>query len=127
LSSTRAAQPREVEGGRPPPLRDPGGRTNRGHPRVRCNDGSGSVAIIRRTGARFRFCPGHHQLRASLGVRSGHPSVSDQGRPWHRAGPDGNSPALGIDGFGRYIVTYTHFNGSTGHFDIFSRRDVLGW
>jgi hypothetical protein len=39
---------------------------------------------------------------------------------------DGISPALGIDGFGRDIVTYTHFNGSTGHFDIFSRRDVLG-
>jgi len=71
--------------------------------------------------------PGHAFGFAPATISFGHPSVSDQGRPWHRAGPDGKSPALGIDGFGRYIVTYMHFNGSTGHFDIFSRRDVLGW
>jgi hypothetical protein len=37
----------------------------------------------------------------------------------------GSSPAISIDGYGRYVVTYTRFNSSTGHDDIFSRRYFL--
>jgi hypothetical protein len=42
------------------------------------------------------------------------------------AGPfDGNSPAVSIDGFGRYVITYGRFNPSTNRQDIFSRRFFL--
>jgi hypothetical protein len=34
-------------------------------------------------------------------------------------------PAISIDGFDRYLVTYERFNAATGHYDIFSRRDFL--
>jgi hypothetical protein len=37
----------------------------------------------------------------------------------------GNSPAVSIDGFGRYVVTYGRFNPSTNRQDIFSRRFFL--
>jgi hypothetical protein len=37
----------------------------------------------------------------------------------------GLHPAISIDGFGRYLVTYTRDNAATGHKDIFSRRDFL--
>jgi hypothetical protein len=37
----------------------------------------------------------------------------------------GSNPAISIDGFDRYLVTYQRFNASTGHEDIFSRRDFL--
>ena len=38
---------------------------------------------------------------------------------------DGNSPAVSIDGFGRYVLTYARFNPSTNRQDIFSRRFFL--
>jgi hypothetical protein len=38
----------------------------------------------------------------------------------------GFSPAISIDGLGRYVVTYTRSNAATGHDDVFSRRDSLG-
>ena len=34
-------------------------------------------------------------------------------------------PAISIDGFDRYLVTYSRFNSLSGHSDIFSRRDFL--
>jgi hypothetical protein len=37
----------------------------------------------------------------------------------------GVSPAVSIDGFGRYIVTYGRFNPATNRADIFSRRSFL--
>ena len=37
----------------------------------------------------------------------------------------GFDPAVSIDGSDRYLVTYTRFNSSSGHNDIFSRRDFL--
>jgi hypothetical protein len=37
----------------------------------------------------------------------------------------GNNPAVSIDGFGRYVLTYARFNPSTHHQDIFSRRFCL--
>ena len=37
----------------------------------------------------------------------------------------GVGPAISIDGFDRYLVTYTRFNSSSGLGDIFSRRDFL--
>jgi hypothetical protein len=37
----------------------------------------------------------------------------------------GTSPAVSIDGFGRYVVTYGRFNPSTNRQDIFSRRFFL--
>jgi hypothetical protein len=37
----------------------------------------------------------------------------------------GANAAISIDSFGRYVVTYTRFNSSTNHDDIFSRRDLL--
>jgi hypothetical protein len=45
------------------------------------------------------------------------------------AAPDqtlGASPAISIDGFNRFVVTYQRYDPSTGHNDIFSRRDYLG-
>jgi hypothetical protein len=38
---------------------------------------------------------------------------------------DGNSPAVSIDGFGRYVITYARFNSATNLEDIFSRRFFL--
>ena len=38
---------------------------------------------------------------------------------------DGFYSAVSIDGLGRIVVTYTRYNPFTGHYDIFSRRDVL--
>jgi hypothetical protein len=38
---------------------------------------------------------------------------------------NGNSPAVSIDGFGRYVVTYGRFNPFTNRSDIFSRRFFL--
>jgi hypothetical protein len=38
---------------------------------------------------------------------------------------DGTSPAVSIDGFGRYVVTYQRLSASTNHVDIFSRRFFL--
>lgn len=37
----------------------------------------------------------------------------------------GSDAAISIDGFNRYLVTYTRSNSSSGHLDIFSRRDFL--
>jgi hypothetical protein len=38
---------------------------------------------------------------------------------------DGISPAVSIDGFGRYVLTYERFNPATNRVDIFSRRFFL--
>jgi hypothetical protein len=38
---------------------------------------------------------------------------------------NGVSPAVSIDGFGRYVVTYERLNPATNHVDIFSRRFFL--
>jgi hypothetical protein len=40
------------------------------------------------------------------------------------AGEAGSEPIISIDGFGRYLVTYTKRDGS-GNLDIFSRRELL--
>jgi hypothetical protein len=46
--------------------------------------------------------------------------------PLATLGPVGGfTPAISIDGFGRYLVTYDRLNEVTGHEDIFSRRDFL--
>ena len=37
----------------------------------------------------------------------------------------GFDPAVSINGSDHYLVTYTRFNSSSGHNDIFSRRDFL--
>jgi hypothetical protein len=37
----------------------------------------------------------------------------------------GFNPWISIDGFDRYVVTYTRYNSSSGHYDVFSRRDFL--
>jgi hypothetical protein len=40
----------------------------------------------------------------------------------------GSAPALSIDGLDRFLVTYQRSDATTGHEDIFSRRDLLeGW
>ena len=39
--------------------------------------------------------------------------------------PGEDEPAISIDGFDRYLVTYPRFNSSSGHVDVFSRRDFL--
>jgi hypothetical protein len=38
---------------------------------------------------------------------------------------DGFRPAISLDGFGRYTVTYERFNEFTGHEEVFTRRDLL--
>jgi hypothetical protein len=38
---------------------------------------------------------------------------------------NGSEPSVSIDSLGGFVVTYTRFNPSTGHQDIFSRRDVI--
>jgi hypothetical protein len=38
---------------------------------------------------------------------------------------NGSNASVSIDGQGGFVVTYTLFNPSTGHQDIFSRRDVI--
>jgi hypothetical protein len=37
----------------------------------------------------------------------------------------GFGASISIDGFGRYVVTYTRSNPTTGHEDIFGRRGFL--
>jgi hypothetical protein len=36
-----------------------------------------------------------------------------------------SDPSVSVDSLGGFVVTYTQFNPSTGHQDIFSRRDVI--
>jgi hypothetical protein len=50
--------------------------------------------------------------------------LSASNSPVTTLGPvTGSNPAISIDGYNRYLVTYTYFNGSND--DIFSRRDLL--
>jgi hypothetical protein len=37
----------------------------------------------------------------------------------------GFNPVISIDGLDRYLVTYHWYNTSSGHYDVFSRRDLL--
>jgi hypothetical protein len=38
---------------------------------------------------------------------------------------DGSGPAMSVDGSGHWLVTYERSNSSSGHLDIFGRRDFL--
>jgi hypothetical protein len=64
----------------------------------------------------------------SEGVRTVEVAADDTVR-FHGDSTDGPfngvSPAVSIDGFGRYIVTYERFNPATNRADIFSRRFFL--
>jgi hypothetical protein len=52
--------------------------------------------------------------------------VDSDDAPLGTLGPvNGFGPAISLDGFGRYTVTYERVNATTGYFDIFSRRDLL--
>src|SRR5262249_44668118 len=65
---------------------------------------------------------------SSVGVRSVEVAANDAVR-FHGDSTDGPfngvSPAVSIDGFGRYVLTYERRNAATNHEDIFSRRFFL--
>ncbi len=65
---------------------------------------------------------------SSSGVRTPEVAADDTVR-FHGDSTDGpfsgNSPAVSIDGFGRYVITYERFNSATNREDIFSRRFFL--
>jgi hypothetical protein len=65
---------------------------------------------------------------SSLGVRSVEVASDDTVR-FHGDSTDGpfngSNPAVSIDGFGRYVVTYERLNPATNRVDIFSRRFFL--
>jgi hypothetical protein len=80
-----------------------------------------------------RFVVAYSSVLASgvgVGVRASEVAADDTVRFTNTSGPavepfDGNSPAVSIDGFGRYVITYARFNTPTNREDIFSRRFFL--
>jgi hypothetical protein len=78
--------------------------------------------VLAPTGGQFVVAYGTHDIRSAVQVTE----MGSNDVPLTTLGPiTGFNAAISIDGYDRYVVTYTQFNSATGHEDIFSRRYFL--